>query len=111
MAAVPASIRERRECWSRAASTAEWTQTMRYPSAEGSGAGNVDQTLSWSPIRSPGSRMACVHCGWLVCIQLRNHVSSPRVRGSTTTHTVTNRPPSPSMWRIASPEHSLESAT
>jgi hypothetical protein len=77
------------------------------PSAEGSGAGKVDQTLSRSPIRCPGSRIASVHDGWLVPIQSRNHLSSPRVRGST----VTNRPPAPSMCRIACPEHSFESAT
>ena len=107
MAAAPASMRPRRACSSRAALMVEWTQMTRYPSAEGSGAAKVDQTLSRSPIRSPGSRTASVHGGWFVWIQSRNHLSSPRVRGST----VTNRPPAPSMCRIACPEHSFESAT
>jgi hypothetical protein len=63
MAAAPASMRERRACSSRAALTAEWTQPMRYPWAEGSGDRKVDQTPCRTPRRSPGRRMASVHCG------------------------------------------------
>ncbi len=55
----------------------------------------------------PGARAASVQSGWWVWAQSRNHRSSPRERGST----VTNRPPPPAMWPIASREHSLESAT
>jgi hypothetical protein len=62
-AAAPASMRERRACSSRAVLTAEWTQPMRYPWAEGSGDRKVNQTPCRTPRRSPGRRMASVHCG------------------------------------------------
>ena len=100
-------MRAEREAASRAALAVECTQTMRWPSAEGSGAGKVEYTWSGSPRRAPGSRSASVHCGWWVWIQSRNQRSSDRLRGST----VTNRPPAVAMWPIASREHSLESAT
>ena len=61
---------------SRAALAVECTQTIRWPSAEGSGAGKVEYTWSGSPRRAPGSRSASVHCGGWVWIQSRNQRSS-----------------------------------
>ena len=106
IACTPFSILRARAAASRSCLPLSWIHTTRYPSAEGHGAWQADQTWSGSPIR-PGARCASAQSGWWSCIQARNAASSLRLRGST----VMNRPPPRSMWPIASAEASLQSAT
>ena len=107
MAATPASMRVCRAAASRPAFAVECTHTMRWPSCDGVGAGDVEYTSSGSARRGPGRRAVSVQVGVWVCSHRRNWPSSLRLRGKT----VTNRPWREAMWPIASRKHNLESAT
>ena len=106
MACTPLAILRARVAASRSCLPLSWTHTIRYPSAEGIAASQVECTWSGSPSRVPGARRASCQAGWWSCIQARNAASSLRLRDGT----VMNRPRPASMCRIASAEASLQSA-